>query len=104
VASGNTKAYSQAADMLRIGGTLCGIGILLGKSYIETHVAGIVQGLKIVGIVGSMKETLEAVELVRQGEVKAHVQVREFRKLPVVYEMLQKGDINGRVVLRVGGE
>lgn len=48
-----------------------------------------------------MDETLEAVELVRNGSVKPHIEVRDFEELPKVYEMLEKGDILGRIVLQV---
>lgn len=41
-------------------------------------------------------------ELVRSGKVKPHIQIRKFRELPEVYEMLEKGDIPGRIVLEVG--
>lgn len=49
-----------------------------------------------------MKECLEAVELVRAGKVKPRVFVREFGELERVYEELERGDVAGRVVLKVG--
>lgn len=89
--------------MIRIGGSLCMVGIPPGDVHLDTPIATIViKGLKIQGnLVGSLKETLEAVELVRVGKVKPHVQVRPFRDLPEVYEMLEKGDIPGRIVLQL---
>lgn len=106
VTSGHPQAFNSAADMLRIGGTLCCVGIPPGDVSLDTPIAAIViKGLRIMGnLVGSMKETLEAVELVRSGKVKPHVKVREFKDLPEVYEMLEKGDIPGRIVLRIGGD
>lgn len=103
VTSGSPKAFSGAADMLRIGGTLCCIGIPPGDVHLTTPIATIIiKGLKVVGnLVGSMTETMEAVELVRKGEVKPHIEIREFEELPRIYEMLEKGDILGRVVLKV---
>lgn len=103
VASGNAKAFSGAADMLRIGGSLCCIGIPPGHVHLSTPIATIIiKGLRVVGnLVGSMEETMKAVELVRNGSVKPHVEVRRFEELPQVYEMLEKGDILGRVVLQV---
>jgi alcohol dehydrogenase, propanol-preferring len=103
VTSGSPKAFSGAVDMLRIGGTLCCIGIPPGDIHLTTPIATlIIRGLKVVGnLVGSMDETLEAVELVRKGEVKPHVEVREFEELPEVYEILERGDILGRIVLKV---
>ena len=89
--------------MLRKGGTLCCIGIPPPDVYLTTPISTIIiKGLKVVGnLVGSMEETLEAVELVRNGSVNPRVEVRPFEDLPQVYEMLEKGDILGRVVLQV---
>ncbi|KAK5010728.1 hypothetical protein LTR39_004659 [Cryomyces antarcticus] len=103
VTSGNAKAFAQAADMLRINGTLSCVGIPPGKAFIETPVSSIViKDLRITGnLVGSLKECLEAVELVRRGVVKPKIEVRPFRDLPAVYEELEKGKITGRVVLKI---
>lgn len=89
--------------MLRIGGTLCCIGIPPGGGKIETPVSEIViKGLNIRGnLVGNLKECLEAVELVRTGKVRPRIVVREFRELGEIYEELERGDVAGRVVLRV---
>jgi len=106
VAVGNPRAFTQGAEMLRIEGTLSCVGIPAGKVFIETPIAHIVlKGLRITGnLVGSLKECLEAVELVRRGIVKPHVTVRPFRDLAKVYEELERGEISGRVVLKVGDE
>lgn len=103
VASGSGKAFSGAVDMLRIGGTLCCVGIPPGDVYLTTPISTIIiKGLKVVGnLVGSMDETLEAVEAVRKGDVKVQVKVMEFEELPKVYDMLERGDVMGRIVLRV---
>ena len=65
----------------------------------------VIKGLKIKGnLVGSLGECMEAMELVRKGKVKPKVFVRKFEELPKVYEELERGDIAGRVVLRVGDD
>ena len=104
VTAGHSAAFAQAASMLRVGGSMCCVGIPPGGGHIETTIAEIViKGLKIKGnLVGSLKECLEAVELVRVGLVKPKIYVRPFRDLPAVYEKLEKGDIAGRVVLKIG--
>ena len=106
VSAGHSAAFAQAASMLRIGGTMCCIGIPPGGGKIETPISEIViKGLKIQGnLVGSLKECLEAVEQVRSGLVKPKIYVRPFKDLPAVYEELEKGDIAGRVVLKVGDD
>lgn len=103
VSAGSVKAFVQAADMLKVGGTLSCIGIPPQKGFIETPISSIViKGLHITGnLVGSLKECLEAVDLVRRGVVKPKVSVRDFADLPAVYEELERGDIAGRIVLKV---
>ena len=103
VTAGSGKAFSQAASMLKIGGTLCCVGIPPGNAILEVPIALIViKGLRITGnLVGSLKECMEAVELDTRGVVKPTVVVRPFEDLPAIYEQMEKGDIMGRVVLKV---
>lgn len=106
VTAGSAKAYATAADMLRAGGHLCCCGIPAGESFLQTPVAGIViKGLHITGnLIGSLQETLEAIKLVQNGSVKPKIEIRKFVELPRVYEELEKGDISGRVVLKIADE
>jgi propanol-preferring alcohol dehydrogenase len=103
VTAGSVKAFSQAVDMLKVGGTMSCVGIPPGRGLIEIPVSTIViKGLHIVGnLVGSLKECLEAVDLVRRGVVRPNISVRPFTDLPTVYEEFEKGDITGRIVLKV---
>ncbi|KAJ5105405.1 Polyketide synthase enoylreductase [Penicillium alfredii] len=103
VTAGNAKAFAHACEMLRVGGTLSCVGIPPGRPCLETPICTIViKGLRITGnLVGSLKECMEAVDLVRRGVVKPEIKVRPFKELPQVYEDLEKGDIAGRIVLQV---
>jgi alcohol dehydrogenase, propanol-preferring len=103
VTSGHPLAFKGLADIVRIGGSISLVGIPPGDVHLDAPVASIViKGIRIQGnLVGSLSETLDAMEFVRNGMVKPHVQVRPFRDLPQVYEMLEKGDIPGRVVLQM---
>jgi D-arabinose 1-dehydrogenase-like Zn-dependent alcohol dehydrogenase len=103
VTAGSNKAFAQAADMLRIGGTMSCVGIPPGRGFIETPISAIViKGLHITGnLVGSLKECLEAVDLVRRGVVKPRIKIRPFEDLAAVYEELEKGDVEGRIVLKI---
>jgi len=103
VTSGHPLAFKGLADITRIGGSISLVGIPPGDVQLDAPVAAIViKGLKIQGnLVGSLEETYEAVEFVRSGKVKPHVTVRPFRDLPEVYQLLERGDIPGRIVLRL---
>jgi propanol-preferring alcohol dehydrogenase len=85
---------------------LCCLDIPPGGGRLLTPVSEIViKGLKIKGnLVGSLKECMEAVELVRRGKVKPKVFVREFKELPKVYKELEEGDVVGRIVLKIGDD
>jgi propanol-preferring alcohol dehydrogenase len=106
VAAGSSAAFATAASLLAVEGVLCCIGIPSGGGRLLTPVSEIViKGLKIKGnLVGSLGECMEAMELVRRGKVKPKVVVREFEELPRIYEELERGDVAGRVVLRVGDD
>lgn len=104
VTAGSAKAFAHACDMLRVGGTLSCVGIPMGRPCLETPICTIViKGLRITGnLTGSLKECLEAVDLVRRGLVVPEIKVVGFKDLPQVYEQMEKGDIAGRVVLKIG--
>lgn len=103
VTAGNAKAFAHVCDMLRVGGTLSCVGLPPGRACLEIPIPTLViKGLRITGnLVGSLKECMEAVDLVRRGVVKPVVKVRPFKDLPQVYEEMEKGDISGRVVLQI---
>lgn len=103
VTAGSAKAFAHACDMLRVGGSLSCVGIPPGRPVLETPICTIViKGLRITGnLIGSLKECMEAVDLVRRGVVKPEIKVRSFKELPQVYEDMEKGDIAGRIVLQV---
>ena len=96
-------AFKDLSDMLRVGGSLCTVGIPPGNVFLDVPVAAIViKGLRVQGnLVGSLGETKEAVEFVRDGRVKPHVVVRGFGELDDVYGELERGEILGRVVLEL---
>lgn len=103
VTAGSSKAFAQAVEMLKAKGTLCCVGIPPDGGCIETPISTIViKGVHITGnLVGSLKECLEAVDFVRRGSVQPHITVRPFKDLPAVYDELERGQISGRVVLKV---
>lgn len=106
VTTGSSKAFAHACEMLRVEGTLSCVGIPAGRPHLETPISTIViKGLRITGnLVGSLKECMEAVNLVRRGVVKPAIKIRPFRELPQAYEEMEKGDVAGRIVLKVADD
>lgn len=105
VTSGHPAAFTHAADLLRIGGTLCMVGIPPADVTLSNvSVASvIIRGLSIRGnLVGSLKETHEALALVQEKKVQVRVDVRPFRELEKCYTRLENGDVEGRMVLEIG--
>jgi propanol-preferring alcohol dehydrogenase len=62
----------------------------------------IVRGLKIVGSsVGTEKEMGELLEMAAKGGVRPIVKVFEFEKLDEILGLLARGEVSGRVVVRI---
>lgn len=102
VAAANA-AYAQAADMLRIGGTLVCVGIPEGE---PVPIAGVVpqfmvaKALRIVGVaVGDRREAIETMDFARRGIVKTHFRLEKMDKLADVFQEMEEGKLRGRVVL-----
>ncbi|OJD35949.1 alcohol dehydrogenase [Diplodia corticola] len=96
-------AYAQAADMLRIGGTLVCVGIPEGE---PVPIAGampqflVAKALKIVGVaVGDRREAIETMDFARRGIVKTHFRTEKMDALTGVFNEMEAGRVKGRVVL-----
>ncbi|GME49296.1 alcohol dehydrogenase [Neofusicoccum parvum] len=96
-------AYAQAVDMLRFGGTLVAVGIPEGQ---PVAIAGampqtlVAKALKIVGVaVGDRREAIETMDFARRGIVKSHHRVEKMDALTAVFEEMEGGKLQGRVVL-----
>lgn len=90
-------------DLLRFGGTLVCVGIPEGdlrpiaKAFPQTM---IVKAQKIVGVaVGDRQEAIETLDLAARGIIKTHFRTEKLENLGEVFEQMQKGELQGRVVL-----
>jgi alcohol dehydrogenase, propanol-preferring len=93
--------YVQSLSLLRNLGTLVCIGLGADDIPISPFMT-IVRGLKIVGSsVGSEKEMNELLEMAARGDVKPIVKVFEFERLDEVLGLLARGEVSGRVVVRI---
>ncbi|BGP22916.1 alcohol dehydrogenase [Rhodotorula toruloides] len=99
------NVYDQALQFLRPCGTLVAVA-LASNTKIEAELFGFIgKGLKIVGsYVGSRHDALEALDFVARGKVKPQVVVKPMRKIQEVLGMLEKGQVDGRLVLKLQDE
>lgn len=103
VCTASNAAYAQALSLLRWGGTVVCVGIPEGKvqPIASADPASIlVNEKKIVGsAVGNRKDAIETMELAARGAVKTRFTVEPMSKLTEVFERMDKGEIQGRVVI-----
>lgn len=97
-----TKAFEQAIQMLRPGGTVAYIGLPGGKSdEIRTSIAAITNWeLSVRGSnVGTRQDLNEAVAFACNGLVKATIRTVRIEDINAVLDDMRKGKIVGRVVI-----
>ncbi|CDR47990.1 RHTO0S15e04698g1_1 [Rhodotorula toruloides] len=96
------NVYDQALQFLRPRGTLVAVA-LASNTKIEAELFGFIgKGLTIVGsYVGSRSDALEALDFVARGKVKPQVVVKPMREIQQVLETLEKGQVDGRLVLKL---
>lgn len=60
----------------------------------------IAKALKIVGVaVGNRQEAIETLDLAARGLIKTHFRTEKLENLTDVFEQMEKGELQGRVVL-----
>jgi len=94
------KPFQQAAEYVRPRGTVVAIGLPAGAQLKAPVFESV---LKMVCIrcsyVGNRRDSAEAIELFRRGNIKAPFKVVGLTELEKVYDMMHKGQIAGRYVL-----
>lgn len=108
VCTASNAAYAQALQMLRFGGTLVCVGIPEGEPQ---PIAGadpgsmLVQEKRIVGsAVGNRKDAIETMQMAARGVVKTQFTVEPMSKLTDVFERMEHGKLQGRVVIDLSQE
>jgi propanol-preferring alcohol dehydrogenase len=96
----NEKPFQQAAEYVRPRGTVVCIG-LPAKAYLRAPVfESVIKMVVIKGsYVGNRKDSAEAIEFYRRGQIKVPFKTVGLSKLNEVYELMEKGQIAGRYVL-----
>ncbi len=96
-------AYASALPLLKFGGTLVCVGIPEGElQAIATAnpASMIVKALTIRGVaVGDRREAIETLEFAERGIVKTHFRTEKMEKLTEVFEQMDRGELQGRVVI-----
>lgn len=90
-------------DMLKFGGTTVCVGLPEGelkpiaKAYPQFLVA---KAQTIRGVaVGDRKEAIETLEFAERGIVKTHFKTAKMEDLTDVFEKMDRGELQGRIVL-----
>ena len=98
------RAFEQAVEVLRPGGTAVYIGLPGGdKDAIRSSISAIVNGeLSVRGSnVGTRLDLDEALGFAARGEVKTIVERQPLSAINRVFDRMRKGRIVGRVVLAI---
>lgn len=103
VCTAANAAYAQALEFLRFNGTVVCVGIPEGDATPIANASPslfIIKQLNVVGsAVGSRKEAIETLEMARRGVVKTHFRTETMDRLGTVFHEMEKGTLQGRVVL-----
>lgn len=92
-------AFNQAVDSLRAAGVLVAVG--LPSEYMDLSIVKLVlDGIKVVGsLVGTRKDLEEAFQFGAEGLVVPVVQLRPVDEATAVFDEMEAGTIQGRMVL-----
>ena len=103
VCTAANKAYAQAPNFLRFGGTVVCVGVPEGdlQPIATAYPSSIIlQQLKVVGsAVGNQWEALQVLDLAARGLVKTHYRTEKLDKLTEVFQEMDEGKLQGRVVI-----
>lgn len=92
-------AFSESYAAVRRGGSVVAVGLPPEEMPIPIFDT-VLNGIKVIGsIVGTRKDLMEALQFAAEGKVKTIIETRPLEEINEVFESLENGDINGRVVI-----
>lgn len=98
------KAFEQAYHTVKRGGSLVVVGLpndTLPIPIFDT----VLNGVSVKGsIVGTRKDLQECLELAAQGKIKTMIETQPLDNINEIFDRLENGEINGRVVLEISNE
>lgn len=96
-------AYAQSVSFLRFNGTVVCVGMPEGDMVpiaTASPLALIVGQYTITGsAVGNRREAIEVLDFVARGVIKTHYETKKLEDLTETFERMEKGELQGRVVL-----
>jgi propanol-preferring alcohol dehydrogenase len=93
------KAFEQAVKILRRGGTMVLNGLPPGKFDLSIFDM-VLDGITVRGsIVGTRLDLKEALDIAARGKVKAHIHVEPLHHINDIFERMEQGKIDGRIVI-----
>lgn len=93
------KAFEQAYKSVRRGGSLVVVGLPNAELPIPIFDT-VLNGVTVKGsIVGTRKDMQEALDFAARGKVRAIIETQPLDMINEIFERMEKGQINGRVVL-----
>jgi propanol-preferring alcohol dehydrogenase len=103
VTAASLKAFEQGLSMIRRGGTMTLIGLMYGSLKLNIFDT-VMNGITVRGsVVGTRQDLVEALELAREGRVRATVHKEKLENINSVFDHLRKGEVEGRIVLEMAG-
>lgn len=93
------KAFEQAYSSVKRGGTLVVVGLPNEELPIPIFDT-VLNGVTVRGsIVGTRKDLQESLQFAADGKVRTNIETRPLDEINDVFKMMEKGEINGRIVL-----
>lgn len=93
------KAFEQAVSIIRRGGTMVLNGLPPGKFDLSIFDM-VLDGITVRGsIVGTRLDLKEALDIAAKGKVKAHIAVEPLENINDIFQRMEKGQIDGRIVV-----
>lgn len=95
----STGAFGQALGLARRRGTISLVGLPPGDFPLPIFPV-VLKRLTVRGsIVGTRQDLAEAIQFAAEGKVKANVTTEPLENINLVFERLERGEVEGRVVL-----
>ncbi|KAL3264698.1 hypothetical protein ABHI18_000534 [Aspergillus niger] len=104
VVSSTTKPFDEAIHYVRPRGTIVAVGLPPGCMNADIFTI-VLRNITIKGsYVGNRYETEAALEIASRSGIIAPYKLLDACELPKVYERMDKGEMEGRAVLRISGD